>query len=379
MRPHLSRGVTTAFIITLSLVGIPSTQPQNAQPSMVRGDAARIEDVQEKREVAGSLRASSRARVAAMEEGLLVEIAVDEADSVKKGDLIARVDDRRLKAQLDGLQAQKRVNDAQIEARKAELENAQWNLDRLRPLFKQEQTTEQALRAAEMQVQVKENDLAAARREVERIDSQIDLFTIRIGDTRVTAPFDAMVVERQAEPGEWITPGAPLVTLISTHIIEAWMEAPEEFAALSEDQLSDLRIQVSALNQTLPAQRVRVIPQVDPRVRTIYIVADLQMDVAALKPGMSLTAWLPTGERKPRLTVDKDALLRGETGFYVMKAQPAQEGHIAVPVSVTRCFETGDRVVVEAAGLSDGDIVVVEGNERLRPMTPIQLLDGSSK
>ncbi|MBZ0256317.1 efflux RND transporter periplasmic adaptor subunit [bacterium] len=350
-----------------------ATAQQN-QPASVRADAVRMEDVQERRPVTGSLRAKYRSLVAALEEGRLVEIAADEGDFVKKGDLLARVDDRRLKAQLDGLEAQRQITLAQNEAKRAQLKNAQWNLNRLKPLWEKKLTTEQDIQTAETQVSVNEAEVAAGERTLEQIKSSLDLLKIRLDETHIYAPFDGIVVERSAELGEWITPGDLVVTLISTGTIEAWLEAPERIAYLFQNVEEKIQIQISASDEDLAPESVRVIPQVDPRVRTMFIVAELKMDENHLAPGMSVTATLPTGERRARLTVSKDAVMRQETGFFVYKAQPGQDGYVAAPVPITRLFNSGERVVIESPGLQEGDQVVVEGNERLYPMTPIALI-----
>jgi multidrug efflux pump subunit AcrA (membrane-fusion protein) len=95
-----------------------------------------------------------------------------------------------------------------------------------------------------------------------------------------------------------------------------------------------------------------------------------------LTPGMSLTAWLPTGQLTERLTVSKDAVLRNEAGAYVYVArggggEGAGAPASAVAVSVQVLFPVADRVVVTSRDIRAGDLAVVEGNERLFPMTPV--------
>ncbi|MDP8246044.1 MAG: efflux RND transporter periplasmic adaptor subunit [Candidatus Hinthialibacter antarcticus] len=362
------------FFLTFSLVAIAQPPDMPVMIPSVRADAVRMEDVQERRQITGDLRAKFRSQVAALEEGRLVKILADEADVVKKGDLIARIDDRRLKAQLDGLEAQRQITLAQNEARRAELKNAQWNLNRLKPLWDKKLTTEQELENANMLVQVKEAEVLAGERTLIQIKSSIDLLKIRLEETRIDAPFDGVIIERNAELGEWITPGNLVVTMISTGTIEAWLEAPERIAYLFQKEGGDVQIEISASGQSLEPKEVRIIPQVDPRVRTMFIVADLEMDANHLAPGMSVTASLPTGERKTRMTVSKDAIMHQETGFFVYKAQQSEDGYIASPAPITRLFTTGDRVAIESPALAESDLVIVEGNERLFPMSPISLI-----
>ncbi len=81
-------------------------------------------------------------------------------------------------------------------------------------------------------------------------------------------------------------------------------------------------------------------------------------------------------KQEERLLVSRNAILRNEAGafLYVARQPPGAAGGEAaraVPLRVTVSFGVGDRVVVQGAGLAEGDLVVVEGNERLFPMMPV--------
>ncbi|MCB9868132.1 MAG: hypothetical protein H6816_16020 [Phycisphaerales bacterium] len=105
--------------------------------------------------------------------------------------------------------------------------------------------------------------------------------------------------------------------------------------------------------------------------RTFPIVAVLP-DQGIFKPGMSLTAWVPTSQVQPRLTVARDAIMRGPTGTFVYVVRGGPEGPgAAASASLDVLFEFGDRAAVSSRQLRPGDLVVVEGNERLYPGAPV--------
>jgi len=92
-----------------------------------------------------------------------------------------------------------------------------------------------------------------------------------------------------------------------------------------------------------------------------------------LAPGMSVSAYVPTGDQADRLTISRDAIMRNATGAFVYvsrqtdpKAPPA-----AMPADVQVLFNAGERVAVQSPMLQAGDLLVVEGNERLFPTAPI--------
>ena len=86
-----------------------------------------------------------------------------------------------------------------------------------------------------------------------------------------------------------------------------------------------------------------------------------------------MTAYVPTGESGERLTISRDAIMRGPTGAYVYVARQTQPQApaSAVPADVQVLFAAGERFVVQSSMLQAGDMLVVEGNERLFPMAPI--------
>jgi len=364
----------TFCLILAICTGISMAQEQ--QPAKVRVDQVHMEMLQEHRQVTGNLRAISRSEVASIEQGKVIEVEVDEAEHVKEGDVLARLDDKRLRIQHNELQAQLQSTRDMIQAHQAELDNSEWNYNRLKPLWDKQMTTEQNLRDAERDYIVRKAELNSTRSNLEQIQHQIELLNVRINDKVVRAPFDGWVVNRQIEVGEWINPGDPVVTLVSSGRVEAWLEVPERFKEPVHQYAKELQVNLFEGKKSVISLNSRIIPEVDPRVRTFMLVADLDTQEGLLVPGMSVTAWIPTGTRAEFKTIPVDAMLRDQAGFYVIKAQSMPEGgYMASPVSIEVLFDHEDRVVVESRQLMEGDYVVIEGNERLRPMTPIEFIE----
>jgi RND family efflux transporter MFP subunit len=218
--------------------------------------------------------------------------------------------------------------------------------------------------------------LSQAERQREVLRARAELLQERLNDMTIVSPFDGVVVSRHVELGEWVSEGAAVVELVSTGCIEAWLDVPQRFYGAVAGAEVSVAVRVEATDETINVTERRVIPVVDPKARSFTVVAQLDNADDTLTPGMSVTAWLPTGQLRERLTVAKDAVLRNEAGAYVYVARggggegpggPAS----AVPVSVQVLFPVADRVVVASREITKGDLVVVEGNERLFPMMPV--------
>ncbi|MHC4774904.1 MAG: efflux RND transporter periplasmic adaptor subunit, partial [Planctomycetota bacterium] len=224
-----------------------------------------------------------------------------------------------------------------------------------------------------------------AERQREVLKARAELLQERLADMTIVAPFDGVVVIRHVELGEWVSEGEAVVELVSTGRVEAWLDVPQRsYGAVAGAQVS-IVVRVEATDETISVDERRIIPVVDPKARSFTVVAALDNADGTLTPGMSVTAWLPTGQLVEQLTVAKDAVLRNEAGAYVYVARggggegpggPAS----AVPVRVQVLFPVVDRMVVASREIKEGDLVVVEGNERLFPMMPVTplLKDGGA-
>lgn len=330
--------------------------------------------VQKSERVIGSLRARSTSVMAALEEGVLLALDVREADHVREGEVLARQDTRRLEASRAQLVADRAMAAATLLEREAELENARTDLDAIESAAKNGAVSVRDLRNARTAVRTGTALVEAATQALVSLDAALALVDIRIADAVVRAPFDAQVTARHAEVGQWIRPGEPLVTLVSSGALEAWLQLPERFIGQLDDGVESIPLLAEALGLELLGRAPRAIPMVDERTRTFTLVADVAPGEApgpTLQPGMSISGIIPLGEAAPRLVVAKDAVLR--RGQSTLIARVGDDG-LAQLVPVKVLFAVDQRFAVEPlapGGLEAGQDIVVEGNERLFPGTPV--------
>ncbi len=369
-------GAVRATCVVACTMGAPLAvaSPAQAQggPAAVVVDAVRLEPVQEHRKVTGELVALRRSMVATQEGGLVIEMPVREGQRLEAGQVIARLDSKRLELELARAKADGDAIESLIEERNAELA---WKSQELE-LYKQS-AERGAVGVKEMIEAESAHTIAAARarwaqNQQTLNQATLDLLQDRLDDTTIKAPFDGIIVTRQAELGEWVGEGDAIVELVSIGRIEAWLDVPQQyFDAVTSADL-EISIRVDASGHTIRTGDLRIVPLMDRRARSFELVAAMDDAGGRLTPRMSITAWIPTGATADRLTVSRDAVLRNNAGAFVYVARGGDEGPAqAMPVNVKELFPAGRRVVVESAGLQAGDLVVVEGNERLFPMMPV--------
>lgn len=352
--------------------------PQGFPPATVFVAPVTLQPVQQRREVTGSLRAVDRAAVAAQESGKVDEVLVDVGDKVKQGAPLLRVDARRMKAELQEREAMATAAAARVEERIAEAERATRDLKMKEGLFAQRAVSEREFLDSKREASVAEARAKAAGDEQKASESALELLRVRLEDLSVKAPFDGIVVERHVDAGEWLAPGEAVVTLVSTGTVEAWINVPERFAGQINSSDASLEIVADGSGLRVEAKSIRQVADVDITTRLFPVIAEIDDLDGVLVPGLSVRAEIPVGAKEERLAVPVDAVIETITGASVYKAAPAEGLPVAVKVPVAVIFRKGDLAFLTSEQLKPGDRVVVEGNERLFPGTPLMISEPDS-
>jgi HlyD family secretion protein len=199
---------------------------------------------------------------------------------------------------------------------------------------------------------------------VQRIDDQLAKHTIR-------APFNGWIVERFTEKGQWLARGGLVARIAELDTVEIEARVPESSIGSLREQ-AEVRLEFDAApNQTWIGTISRIVPQADLLSRSFPVKIRLENRVVdgdpVIKGGMLARAWLPVGSAGSVLVVPKDALVLGGARplVYCIDATDATHGTVR-PVEVALGAAVEGHVAVRG-GLEPGGLVVIRGNERLRP------------
>lgn len=351
----------------------PTEAASQGPPAAVRVEPVRQERIAERRRVTGEVRSIHRAEVATREAGIVETVEVREGEHVEKGKVLARLDAEQLELQLAVLVAQRAPAEARVAVRKSELERTQLDQRTLEELVGRDAANPKELADAKTARAAAEARLRESEGELAVLAAQVDQLRTRIGDMVLTAPFAGTVIARRCEVGSWLGTGDAVCVLLATEALEVWLEVPQTLLGATRREGLTVSVQVDATGESLEVSGCRAVPEVDPRSRTFALVAPLEAS-PTLAAGMSVTAQIPMEESREQLTVSRDAILRNDAGTFVYVVLPGGEGQPprAAPMMVEVLFQTRERAVVRGARLAPGTSVVVEGNERLFPMAPIQ-------
>ena len=354
--------------------GQPDAGPPPAEPALVRVSVAQRKTIQPQRPIIGRLVEVRKVTVASEVEGRINDIPVEEGTPVIVGEtVLARVDDVWCRWASDRCQAQLASTQARLKYEKLELERHKELTDK-RAISESELESKQAT-VAELEASLAETE-AALNEEKERI--------VR---STILAPFDGTVVAKHAELGGYVSPGDPIVDVVSRGQVDARLMVPESAINLIGVGQA-LPIRVDPLGEEIEGEIVSLTPYGPTASRTFPVRVRLDDQGGRLKVGMSVTASIAIGPEREALVVSKDAVLVRPDGSTVWVALTEGEPLTAevhpVPVTITARMPGEYAIEPESAEgrelLVAGTQVVVEGAERLQKEQQVRIitLDGSS-
>jgi len=374
-RSRLPGALALAFGLALCPGLVPGAGTGSAvaqeQAALVVVDEVVTEPMSQTAPVVGRIVARESV-IAAQVDGTVARVHKTVGDRVAEGETIAELDIDRLQDVVALRRADLQEAEASAEAADAGAEQARQELDRIRRLSGSAAFSQARLDEAEQALRRERGLLRVAQARRERAAVALRQAETDLEDAVIRAPFEGTVGRRDAHVGEYLRVGDPVVVLINDRDLEIEAAvATDRIAALSPGR----EVAFATDDGTQHAATVRaIVPLEDPATRTrpVRFDPDFGETGKPLAGNQAVTVRLPIGETRDVVTVHKDAVIAGARGRVVFVAV---DGTAEMrPVDLGRAV--GSRFEV-LSGVAPGDLVVVRGNERLRPGQPIRW-EGSS-
>jgi len=300
--------------------------------------------------------------VAGRVAGNVDAVAVLAGSRVETGDLLVELNGDLLTIQVAQSEAQLAEAAAGIETARARVDRARIALARIEALRGGTSFSQGRFDDAQADFLEAEAQFIEAQAREKSAEARLAETQYQLERSQILAPFSGVVLEVNTIPGAYIQAGTPVVRLLDTDAFEVQANVPSRYTAfLFAGQTVTASTETGA---ELTLQLRAILPVEDPstRTRAVLFSAPGLSDLSTAAVGQSLTVEIPVGEAREVLSVPKDALVQGRGGWTVFVAADDQ----AQPRPVTLGVPLGDRYEV-LSGLAPGDLVVVRGNERLRP------------
>lgn len=293
--------------------------------------------------------------------GIVTEILFEEGRSVRKGEVLARIDDRAIIAALQQAQAQRARNDALLKA--AELDLTRYANLRQQKLIPQQTLEQQHASVDQLRAAILGDDAAIAAAQVQ------------LSHTRMTSPIDGRAGLRRIDAGNLVQAGdqAGLVTVTQLDPISVVFTLPQDLLPRVQPLLQNAAAaEVLAFERDgglrLAEGRLTMIDnQIDAATGTIRLRARFANPQGALWPGQFVTVQLQTSVSGNATVVPARSVQEGLNGSFVFRVRGGKVD--AVPVTVA--YREAEIAVIRD-GVTPGEVIVTDGQSRLKPGTAVE-------
>ena len=235
----------------------------------------------------GPIVVENQVDVAAQREGVVEEILVESGTRVHKGQLLARLDDRQVTADLEAARAKTASTEADLNNWKAEAKVLDADYQRAQKMWEAHIIPQEQLEHARYKAEADQWDV----KRVEQLllnarDSQRSL-ELELEKTRITAPFDGIVARRYIRAGQTVARDERLFWVTATAPLRVRFTLPSKFVnRIKTGQNLDVNVADGdpAIKHT--CRLIEISPVVDPASSTIEILAEISGSAPDLRPGM---------------------------------------------------------------------------------------------
>lgn len=310
------------------------------KPMKVSGFVTSIGSIDNNVYATGTLVANESVNISPEVGGKLVYLQINEGAFVSKGQLIARVNDADLQAQLKRLTVQLKIAEDKAERAK--------KLTDLNGLSIDEYET--AL-----------NNLNVLRADIEYTKTLI-------AKTEIKAPFSGKLGFKNISEGAYVAPGTILTTLEQTDPLKLEFAIPEKYAPMTKNG-STVNFQIDGYKDDFQAKVYAIQPSIDLQNRSVILRAQASNNRQLLKPGAFARIELSLGKDNQTIMVPTEAIIPILKGQQVLLVKNG----VVVPQKVTPGVRTDAKVQI-LEGLSAGDTIVTTGLMSLRPGMPVEIV-----
>jgi RND family efflux transporter MFP subunit len=278
--------------------------------------------------VVGNLIGAATVQAVPRINGRLQTVNVKLGDPVRRGQLLAKIEDREIQEQVRQAEASHAVARATIRQRDADLKLAQTNLDRNRNLLERELLPRQTYDDTEARHQAALAQLDLANAQFEQAKSRLEELRINLSNTNILSPVDGFVGKRFLDPGASVGPNAPVVSVVdirSVRMVANLVEKDTKRVLAG----TPAEVEVDAFpGEKFSGKVSRVAPVFDPATRTAEMEIEVPNPGFRLKPGMYARVQLTIGTKPNALTVPRNAVVdvEGKQGVFVAVSGGGRQG-----------------------------------------------------
>lgn len=313
-----------------------------------------------------------KAAVASKVTGRLVELFVEEGSRIKAGQIVARLENDDLASSLRQSEANLKVSASSVGQAKAELYEAKLNYERERRLLAKEYTTKASFDASEARYKKALAALSGAEASVRASQAAVSGARVNLEYTFIRAPFDGVVLTKNADVGDIVTPIGAATNAKASVVTIADMSSLQVEADVAESNIGKLKvgqpcqIQLDAIADTRFDGAIHmIVPTADRTKATVMVKVKFNKLDSRVLPEMSakvafLSREVKEDEKRPRTAVNRGAIVERGGKRYIFLIRQGR----AVVTPVVTGAQLGDMIELKS-GAASGDKAILNPPKRL--------------
>jgi RND family efflux transporter MFP subunit len=327
----------------------------------------------------GYVTARRQATVSSKFTGKVTEVLIEEGMQVEQGQVLARLDDSNIRASFELAQAQRVSAQRGLSETGTLLREARLNLERTSRLVERELASEQELDRSRALADSLAAQLERKKADVQVTERQVDIYRLQLDDTIIRAAFSGVIVAKNAQPGEMISPVSAgggftrtgIGTIVDMSSLEIEIDVNEAYINRVEPGQGVMATLDAYPDWNIPCHVIAIIPTADRQRATVEVRVGFDELDSRILPDMGVKVAFQEVEREQEpvtaatgLLVPADALRQDNGRDFVFVVNGERAERRAVAVAEHRRGE-----VLIASGISAGERVVIDA--------PLELTDGS--
>ncbi len=361
-----------------SATGTSGTDALLAQSVPVRAEAARRGHLSVRTAYSGEL-VGEVADIAPQVSGLLVDVPARIGQRVAAGAVLAVIADIDIKNQLQEARGQLGVAEANRDKAAAELVGVEANYQRAMELYEQSLLSEQEQQQETSRYATARANLAASEAQVRQSAAREAQLAEAFANTRIRAPFNAVVADRYLDRGALVQPGTPVLRLVEEAPLMVQFRVPErDLASVRAGAAFDVSTEATG-EQTFSGTVRRVAGEVRRNDRTVLVEGELVENDELLRPGMYADVSVSLRDLDDALIIPGTALLER------VAMDGARSVGVLVPVdglaewrTVTVAGRSGEFSAVDGR-LAAGELVLTLGHDQLGNGAPVRVVNAAGE
>ena len=308
-------------------------------PTVVYGKVLQPREFADNLSLTGTLEANEQIEVRSEVSGVVEQINFEEGSTVSKGQVLIKVNDIELRAELRKVQTSQGLSSEN--ARRAKL------------LLEKEAISQE------------EYDIATA--DYKSAQAQVQLIQAQLSKTIIRAPFSGKIGLRSISKGSYISPTTLIAKLVNTNQLKITFSIPEKYAQTMKVN-QELTFTTSGSKEVYNAKIYAIEPSIEIESRTLKIRAIAENKEGKLIPGTFANVSLPLAKLENALLVPTEALIPIQNGKKIFVSENGKAKEIIV--------ETGartDKDILITSGLKAGDTILTSGVMTLKNDSPVKV------